>query len=134
MLRALPLLALVLLAAGCGRAYTAADVQQALISTDIARVDSHVDSSRSIFATSAAVTDLVIEETPEPPEPVYFGDFVSIELYRNSHDASLAAHSSNGHWFTFIRLPGQHFILRTYANLVFFGEVRHVAAAIALLH
>ena len=132
--RALPLLALVLLGAGCGRAYTAADVQQALISTDIARVDSYAYSPRSIFATSAAVTDLVIEETPEQAQAVYFGDFVSIDLYRNSHDAWLAAHISNRLWCTFIRLPGQRFILRTYANLVFFGEVRRVEAAIALLH
>jgi hypothetical protein len=139
MRKALPLLALVLVAAGCGRTYTEAAVQQALGLSERSDVHFFVDASepasQTVFATRAAITDLVIEETPALPQAVYEGDGVFVERYGTSHDAWLAAHAPNRHALTFILPPGGgRVIIRPYANLVFVGESSRVNAAIARLH
>jgi hypothetical protein len=133
------LVALVLLASGCGRAYSEADVQGALSLSDRASVHFYVDgsepASKTVFATFNAVTELVIDETPALPQAVYDGDGVYVERYRSSHEAWLAAHSAGRRALTFI-LPagGGHIIIRVDANLVVVGESGRVNAAIAQLH
>jgi hypothetical protein len=132
--RAFPLLALALLAAGCGKAYSAAEVQRALGTSATATVQYYVDPSRTVFATSAAVTDLVIEETPALPPGIYQDNGLYAERYRESHEAWLAAHSPSPRRLTLLLLPGQHEISRVDANVVLMGESGRVNAAIARLH
>ena len=132
------MVALALLASGCGRAYSEADVQRALGLSERATVHFYVDGSepaaQTVFATFNAVTELVIEETPPLPQAVYDGDGVYIERYGSSHDAWLAAHRASSHTLAFIVIPGQRVSFRVYANLVVVGESGRVNATIAQLH
>jgi hypothetical protein len=133
MRKPLPLLALVLLTAGCGRAYTAAEVQRALGTSGVGDMQYYSDSSRTVFATSAAVTDLFIEETPPLPQAVYDDRDIFVWRYRNSHEASLAMHAP-GRALLFIVQQRDQIVTRREANLVLIGESRRVEATIARLH
>jgi hypothetical protein len=133
MRRALPLLALAFLAAGCGRAYTAANVQQALGTSSPAGLEYYADPAQTVFATGAAVSDLVIEETPPLPQAVYDGSDILVWRYRNSHEAWLAMRAP-GRPLLFIVQQGGHIISRREANLVLIGESRRVDATLARLH
>jgi hypothetical protein len=134
MRKALPLLALVLLTAGCGRAYTAAEVQRALGTSRVGDMQYYSDSSQTVFATSAAITDLLIEETPPLPQAVYNDSSILVQRYRNSHDAWLATHAGDRHLFAFVLMRGERLSIRRYANLVLIGESRRVNVTIAGLH
>jgi hypothetical protein len=129
--RALPLVAVVLLAAGCGRTYSAGDVQRALGTSTAAALQYYVDSPQTVFATSAAVTDLVIAETPPLPQGVYDASDISVERYRDSHEAWLATQHPH---VVIVAQSGERIIVRRYANLILIGEFRRVGATLALLH
>jgi hypothetical protein len=134
MRKTFPLVALVLLTAGCGRSYTAADVQRALGTSRAGDMQYYMDSSRTVFATSAAVTDLFIEETPPLPQAVYDDGSILVQRYRDSHDAWLATHASGRHLFAFVVMRTKRLSVRRYANLVLIGESQRVNATIARLH
>jgi hypothetical protein len=133
MRKAIPLLALVLVTAGCGHAYTAAEVQRALGTSRAGEMQYYMDSSRTVFATSAAVTDLFIEETPPLPEAVYDDGSILVQRFGNSHDAWLATHAAGRHAFAFVVMRGERLSVRRYANLVLIGESQRVNATIGRL-